>query len=104
MPTRRASEGRRIALAAIALAAAVLLAVGLGSGEARERQLGSQASSWRGLVGGPRPAVTVGQRMLVVLKAPSLAQRVAENGGFAAQQQEHEWTRTAIAAQKQLLA
>ena len=34
--------------------------------------------SWQGLVGsGPHAAVTTGQRMLVVLKAPSLADRVA---------------------------
>jgi hypothetical protein len=102
MLTPRASEAIRTA-GALVLVAAVLLAVGFGTGGAREQPLSSRASSWRGLVGGPRPSVTVGQRMLVVLKAPSLAQRVAENGGFASQQQEHEWTRTAIAAQKQLL-
>ena len=48
--------------------------------------------------------MTVGQRMLVVLKAPSLATRVAANGGFATETQEREWTRDAIAAQQQLLA
>jgi len=93
-----------VAPAAIIVLAATLLVVGFGVSGAREPPLGSQASSWRGLVGGPRPAVDVGQRMLVVLKAPSLAQRVAANGGYATQRQEHEWTRTAIAAQQQLLA
>jgi subtilisin family serine protease len=99
----RASEARGVAPAAIIVAAATLLVVGFGVSSAHERSLRSEASSWQGLVGGPRPAVTVGQRMLVVLKAPSLAQRVAQNGGLATQRQEHEWTRTAIAAQKQLL-
>ncbi len=99
----RLSDVRRVAPAAIIVLAATLLVVGFGVSGASERSLSSQASSWRGLVGGARPAVTVGQRMLVVLKAPSLAARVAANGGLATQRQEHEWTRTAIAAQKQLL-
>ena len=103
MPTPRASEARTVAPAAIIVAAATLLVVGFGVSGAHERALRSQASSWQGLVGGPRPAVEVGQRELVVLKAPSLAQRVARNGGFATQRQEHEWTRSALASQKQLL-
>src|SRR4051812_34073271 len=102
-PLRRASEARRVAAAAIIVGAATLLLVGFGVSSTHERSLRSEASSWQGLVGGPRPAVTVGQRMLVVLKEPSLAQRVAQNGGFATQRQEHEWTRTAIASQKELL-
>ena len=41
--------------------------------------------SWQGLVGdGPRAPVHIGQQMIVVLKAPSLAQRVEEHGGVAA--------------------
>src|SRR4051794_25038216 len=108
MRTPRASEpapgrARGVAPAAIIVAAATLLVVGFGVSAAHERALRSQASSWQGLVGGPRPAVEVGQRELVVLKAPSLAQRVALHGGFATQRQEHEWTRSAIASQKQLL-
>src|SRR4051812_47241505 len=103
MPMPRVSETKKIAPAAIIVAAATLLVVGFGVSGTREQSLGSEASSWRGLVGGPRPAVTVGQREIVVLKAPSLARRVAQNGGFATQRQEHEWTRSAIAAQKQLL-
>jgi hypothetical protein len=62
MPTRRASEARTVAPAAIIVAAATLLVVGFGVSGAHERSLRSQASSWQGLVGGPRPAVTVGQR------------------------------------------
>ena len=104
MPTPRLSEVRRVAPAAIIVLAATLLVVGFGVSGASERSLTSQASAWRGLVGGSRPAVTVGQRMLVVLKAPSLATRVAQHGGLATQKQEHEWTRDAIAAQQQLLA
>jgi subtilisin family serine protease len=99
----RVSEARKIAPALIIVAAATLLVLGFGVSSTHERSLRFEASSWQGLVGGPRPPVTVGQRMIVVLKSPSLAQRVAQNGGFATQRQEHQWTRAAIAAQKQLL-
>src|SRR5919108_168948 len=103
MRTPRLSEVRGLAPAAIIVFAATLLVVGFGVSGTHERSLTSQASSWRGLVGGPRPSVEVGQRMLVVLKAPSLAQQVAAHGGYATQQQEHNWTRTAIASQRRLM-
>jgi len=103
MRTPRLSELKGLAPAAIIVLAATLLVVGFGVSSTHDRSLVSQASSWRGLVGGARPSVEVGQRMLVVLKAPSLAQQVAAHGGFATQKQEHNWTRAAIAAQKQLL-
>ncbi len=56
MRTPRASEARTVAPAAIIVAAATLLVVGFGVSGAHERALRSQASSWQGLVGGPRPA------------------------------------------------
>jgi subtilisin family serine protease len=104
MPTRRLSEARRIAPPAIIALAATVLVVGFGVSGAKTRSVSSEASSWRGLVGGPRPRVTVGQRVLVVLKAPSLAQRVAANGGVASQRDERFWTKAALAAQRQLLS
>lgn len=100
MPTHRLSEA---ALATLALAAAAL-AVGFGVSAAKERALGSDASSWRGLVGGAHPSVSTAQRVLVVLRSPSVAQRVAMNGGVASQQKERTWTRIALASQHQLLA
>jgi minor extracellular serine protease Vpr len=103
MRTPRLSELRHLIAAAIIVVVATLLVAGFGISGTNERSLASQASSWRGLVGGARPSVAVGQRMLVVLKAPSLAQQVAAHGGFATQRQEHNWTREAIAAQKRLL-
>ena len=39
-----------------------------------------------------RPQVAVGQRVIVVLKAPSLAERVARAGGRASEAQERRWT------------
>jgi len=97
---RRLSEA---VLAILALVAAGL-ALGFGVSSAKQRSLGSEASSWRGLVGGGRPSVSVGQRVLVVLRSPSMAQRVAMNGGVASQQKERTWTRIALASQRQLLA
>jgi minor extracellular serine protease Vpr len=41
--------------------------------------------------------------MIVVLRAPSLAQRVKRAGGVATDSQERRWTASAIAAQKQVL-
>lgn len=100
MPTRRLSEAALVILAL----AATALAVGFGVSDTKVRSLVSEASSWRGLVGGGHPAVTVGQRVLVVLRSPSMAQRVAMNGGVATQRKERAWTRSALAAQRQLLS
>src|SRR5581483_3335151 len=63
-----------------------------------------QASEWRGLVGQPRPRVDVGERVLVVLSAFSLADRVARAGGYASDRDERRWTAAAFAAQQQLIA
>jgi subtilisin family serine protease len=60
--------------------------------------------SWRGLVGGPRPEVPVGQRMIVVLRTPSLADRVAAAGGRASEADHIRWRSAAQAAQQQLIA
>jgi subtilisin family serine protease len=100
MPTRRLSEA---ALAILALAVAGLV-VGFGVSDTKQRSLASEASSWHGLVGGAHPAVSVGERVLVVLRSPSMAQRVALNGGVASERKERTWTRIALAAQRQLLS
>ena len=60
--------------------------------------------SWRGLVGGPRPEIPVGQRMIVVLRTPSLAARVAAVGGRATEAEHRRWYTMALAAQRQLIA
>jgi len=101
---RRLSELRRAAPPAIIALAATVLVVGFGVSGTEQRSLSSQASSWRGLVGGAHPSVNVRQRVLVVLRSPSMAQRVAQNGGLASQQKERTWTRSALAAQRQLLS
>src|SRR3954469_5668364 len=78
--------------------------LGAGGTESTQPTLSSTAAAWRGLAGSARPQVDVGQRVIVVLKAPSLAQRVARAGGHATDSQERQWTTAALAAQQQVLA
>jgi subtilisin family serine protease len=86
-----------VALAAAVISVAVATEVG-----ARETDV--QRASWSGLVGGPRPEVSVGQRMIVVLGTPSLAERVARAGGRASEADHTRWHAAAQAAQQQLIA
>ena len=62
------------------------------------------AASWRGLVGAERPRVTTGQRAIVLLKAPSLAERLEEAGGFGTEAQMRQWSAASVSAQKQFAA
>jgi minor extracellular serine protease Vpr len=106
MRTRLASAaraGRAAPFGIIALAALVFV-IGAGGTRSSEPALSSTAGAWRGLAGSARPRVDVGQRVIVVLKAPSLAQRVARAGGRATDSQERQWTTAALAAQQQVLA
>lgn len=100
----RRSDARRIAPLGLIALGATLLLVGAGTSRSHEPSLAAGAAAWRGLVGAPRPPVAIGQRMLVVLKAPSMAQRVAAVGGRATEQQERRWTAAALASQEQLIA
>ncbi|MDQ2984084.1 MAG: S8 family serine peptidase [Actinomycetota bacterium] len=103
MPTRRREAARLAPLAIIAIASTFPL-LGAGVAGPKQRVQESDASAWRGLVGGVRPPVSVGQRMIVVLKAPSLADQVASAGGRASDDQERRWTAAAVAAQNGLLS
>src|SRR4051794_36649051 len=100
MRTRLASA---VPLALLALGVTAI-AVGAGGTRARQPTLTSTAASWRGLAGSARPQVDLGQRVIVVLRAPSLAQRVARAGGLATDAHEIQWTAAALAAQKQVLS
>src|SRR5262249_41169667 len=100
MRVPRRSLGLLAALAAIAG-----LAIALGASVAardRAAQAQRESASWRGLVGGPRAAIPLGQRMIVVLQTPSVAQRLAKVR-FATEAQERSWTSQAYAAQGQVL-
>jgi subtilisin family serine protease len=93
---------------------ALFLAVVAGAGAAVSRledaqpgggqSAGVAASAWQGLVGNDRPSVALGQRVIVVLKAPSLADRVRRAGGRASDSDERSWTAAALASQQQFLA
>ena len=88
-------------LLAVAILAAGLVATMVARG-GRDVSIAQQAVSWRGLVGDPRAPVPSGQRMIVVLHTPSVAQRLAKVR-FATEAQERSWTTQAFAAQQQVL-
>ena len=94
----------RVAPLVLAALAGLAFVIGAGGTSSTAPTLSSSAGAWRGLAGGARPQVDLGQRVIVVLKAPSLAQRVAGAGGRATDSQERQWTTAALAAQQQVLA
>ncbi|MFL5919498.1 MAG: S8 family serine peptidase [Gaiellaceae bacterium] len=102
MPTRRPREPfNALVLAALAVVVtAVLIAAGGGG-----RSVATpDEPSWQGLAGAQRPRVAVGQRVIVVLRAPALADRVGNAGGLATSDDERRWTETALAAQRLLVS
>ena len=77
--------------AALAVLAALFAFGGLAvSAGGRESTGATGAASWRGLVGGPRAPVPLGQRMIVVLDTPSVAQRLRQ-AHYATEAQERAW-------------
>jgi subtilisin family serine protease len=100
----RRREAPQLGLLAGLAVAATLLTVGAGAGSAGHEQETQAASSWRGLVGSPREQVAVGQRVIVVLNSPSLADQVAAAGGQATEAQQRRWTAAALAADNLLIA
>src|SRR5438093_457484 len=93
---------RRPSLGIPALVAIAAAAVFAATHDERHIRAYSEATTWRGLVGEEHPQVTIGQRRVVVLRTPSVAQRLAK-AGFATEQQERAWTAGAYAAQQQVL-
>jgi len=94
---------RRSLVAGLAIAIALLAA---GGGQSAQSPVAPEdgAAAWRGFVDGDRAAIAVGQRMIVVLKNPSLADRITEAGGTATESAMRQWTAGALAAQKQIAA
>jgi subtilisin family serine protease len=97
------TRAAQLGLLAIVALAATVVSVAV-AGEIGEPEPQVAQASWRGLVGGPRPEVPVGQRMIVVLRTPSLADRVAAAGGRASEAEHFRWHAAAQAAQQQLIA
>jgi subtilisin family serine protease len=93
---RRSTAVLAVAAAAIVFGAVVVSARG------REASPPASTGSWRGLVGGLRGSVPTGQRMIVVLTTPSVAQRLA-HVHYATEIQERAWRAAASAAQQEVV-
>jgi subtilisin family serine protease len=89
-----------LAVLAVGVAAALIATGGRGGNAASTRV----PARWQGLAGDQRPRVAVGQRMIVLLKAPALADRLALVGGLATTEQERRWTAAALTSQKLLIS
>jgi subtilisin family serine protease len=92
-----------LGLLAVGAALALVLANGGGAGGGTVPERVPARAAWAGLVGGPRPRVSVGQRVLVVLKAPSLADHVGAAGRPVTSADERRWSEAAVEAQKRLI-
>jgi len=93
---------RRPRLALLALALIAAAAVYATTRPAAPTPSYPEATTWRGLVGEAHPQVDFGQLRIVVLRTPSVAQRIAV-AKYATEQQERQWTAQAYAAQQQVL-
>ncbi len=96
-PLSRAAVGL-LGIAAAAIALTAVVSAGGSEGTVASRDTGA----WLGLVGGPRGPVQLGERMIVLLDTPSVAQRLARVR-YATESQERAWWAAANAAQKQVL-
>lgn len=82
----------------VVLGTLVVASAGMGGGNSRS----GGAAGWQGLLGA-RPVPQLGNRQIVVLRLPSLADRVELAGGTATEADERAWTREAQAAQQTVL-
>src|SRR5215208_2024901 len=99
MRTRRAL---RAPLALVGLGAVAALLVGTTSSGGKESPPAAAGASWRGLVGGERVQVPAGQRVIVLLTTPSVADHLRKQR-YATEADERRWTSQAVAAQQQVL-
>lgn len=85
--------------------ALVALVVGVAGGHAQE-QPPAQAvdeAGWQGVLG-VRAPVSTAQRFIVLLRSPSVAQRVRAAGGRVTEREMRAWSAGAVAQQEQFLA
>jgi subtilisin family serine protease len=92
----------RRSLALLAVAGLTIALVAVVAAPGRGPAPPAAPVSWLGLVGEPRAPVPSGERMIVVLSTPSVAQRLAK-ARYATEAQERAWWASAYAAQKQVL-
>jgi hypothetical protein len=98
---RRPDVSRWTALACVAIGATVLVAAGpvQGAGESVVR---AAADAWNAALGG-RPQAPTGRRVIVVLAAPSLADRVANADSTPTPLEQRRWTAQVLAGQEMLV-
>jgi len=107
-PAKRLEPCQVGPLAIVAVAATALLVVlAAGGGDRSARAArpadATSAEAWSGFVGDERAQVGFGERQLVVLKAPSLAERVAAAGGLVGDVVERRWTQEVLAKQHEVI-
>src|SRR4051794_1456903 len=94
------------ALLAVVLTAGLIVAViaGIHYAEpaATTRATPAGTATWRGLVGGGHPEVSLEGRQIVLLRTPAVADRLARVR-YATEADERRWTAQAYAAQQQVL-
>ena len=98
----RAERGLAALFALLAVGSAAVVVATSGGGAVEAPVVAPAASAWRGLVGS-RPPVALGNRVIVVLRTPSLAQRI-ERVAHATVTQERTWSSDAATAQRLLIA
>lgn len=104
MPTPLRPEPLAWPLTAVALTVTLVLVAFGGGSERSGAEKRDTPVSWAGLAGASRPRVAVGQRMIVLLRTPSLAERVTAAGGRATDADQRRWTAQARAAQQLVLS
>jgi len=102
MRTPRAEARYAAVFALVAAGATVALLAMRGESAGRPFVASASPQSWRALLGTPAQ-VDLAPRVIVVLKTPSLGERVAAEGGLDVEQ-EQAWTKVELSAQKLLLA
>src|SRR5688572_1284498 len=101
-PLERGWLARSAALGAIAAAAAALV-VGVAPVRGAADGAPPAGSEWRSVFARPRPQAGAPKRVIVVLSAPSLADRVAAAGRETTAEEQRRWSAEAQAAQELLL-
>ncbi len=92
----------RRSAAVLGVAALAILLGATVTARGRDATAKPAAVSWLGLVGSPRAATLAGQRSIVLLNTPSVADRL-DHVRYATEAQERSWTTQAFAAQAQVL-
>lgn len=80
-----------------------VLAFGAGSRAQEQPRPGVDEAGWQGVLG-VRAPVSTAQRYVVLLRPPSVAQRVRAAGGRASEAEMRAWFASAVAQQEQFLA